>query len=152
MSLRTRASRPADCECGGGIPGPGRSCSADRVEAGCSFAAGSSVDDGGLDNSAVAVLCGLPPEQVAGLVKLAASPSAGDRMVLLVRLPRDRPPPTAASPVENRRPVSSKSCTNSRSTRRSLPIALPGSRGEHGRLVPEIRVLPAADPEVQGIA
>src|SRR5260370_34583197 len=58
----------------------------DRVEAGCSFAAGSSVDDGGLDNGAVAVLCGLPPEQVAGLVKLAASPSAGDRMVLLVRL------------------------------------------------------------------
>src|SRR5258708_14787840 len=70
----------------------------DRVEAGCSFAAGSSVDDGGLDNGAVAVLCGLPPEQVAGLVKLAASPSAGDRMVLLVRL-------RAIVPADSRFPV-----------------------------------------------
>src|SRR5882757_6300045 len=55
----------------------------DCVEANCSF----------VDNGPVAVLCGLPPEQVAGLVKLAASPSAGDRAVLFVRLheivPRD---------------------------------------------------------------
>ena len=58
----------------------------DRVEANCSFAAGSSVDNGGVDNGSGAVLCGLPPEQLAGLVKLAASPSAGDRVVLLVRL------------------------------------------------------------------
>ena len=39
----------------------------DRVEANCSFAAGSSVDNGNVDNDP-AVLCGLPPEQVAGLV------------------------------------------------------------------------------------
>ena len=49
----------------------------DRVEANCSFAAGTSVDNGSVDNGPVAVLCGLPPEQLAGLVKLAASPSAG---------------------------------------------------------------------------
>src|SRR5882672_7822624 len=65
----------------------------DRVEANCSFAAGGSVDNG-----TVAVLCGLPPEQVAGLVKLAASPAAGDRAVLLVRL-------RAIVPADSRFPV-----------------------------------------------
>jgi hypothetical protein len=63
------------------------------VEANCSFVASGSVDNGGADNGTVAVICGLPPEQVAELVKLAASPSAGDRAVLLARLhaivPRD---------------------------------------------------------------
>src|SRR6476620_5394178 len=70
----------------------------DRVEANCSFVASDSVDNGGVDNGGadngtVAVICGLPPEQIAELVKLAASRSAGDRAVLLARLhaivPRD---------------------------------------------------------------
>src|ERR1700730_17301504 len=64
----------------------------ERVEANCSFAAGSSVDNGGVETGSGTVLCGLPPEQLAGLVKLAASPSAGDRMVLLVRLRAIVPP------------------------------------------------------------
>src|SRR6476660_8190939 len=45
----------------------------DRVEANCSFVASGSVDNGGADNGTVGVICGLPPEQVADLVKLAAS-------------------------------------------------------------------------------
>src|ERR1700730_12968804 len=65
----------------------------ERVEANCSFAAGSSVDNGGVENGSGAVLCGLPPVELAGLVKLAASPSAGHRVVVLVWLraivPRD---------------------------------------------------------------
>ena len=53
----------------------------DRVEANCPLGAGGSVDGG-----PAAVFCNLAPEQVAGLVKLAASPSAGDRAALFVEL------------------------------------------------------------------
>src|SRR5882757_7521987 len=111
----------------------------DRVEANCSF----------VDNGPVAVLCGLPPEQVAGLVKLAASPSAGDRMVLLVRL-HAIVPPDSRIPVEaaarfleilHEQPIDEAKLAD-----RFARIAR-----EHGRLVPEIRALPAADPEVQAL-
>ncbi len=124
----------------------------DRVEAGCSFAAGSSVDggdDGGLNNGTVAVVCGLPPEQVAGLVKLAASSSAGDRVVLLVRLreivPRDSRVPVEAVArfleILHEQPSDEAKLAD-----RFARIAR-----EHGRLVQEIRALPAADPEVQAL-
>src|SRR3982074_1389731 len=116
----------------------------DRVEANCSLGAGRSVDNG-----PAAVLCGLPPEQVAGLVKLAASPSTGDRAVLLVRL-HEIVPRAAPSPVEagarcleilHEQPIDDAKLAD-----RFARIA-----EEHGRLVPEIRALPAADPEVQAL-
>src|SRR6266851_787962 len=121
----------------------------DRVEASCSFVAGRSVDNGGADNGTVAVLCGLPPEQVAGLVKLAASPSAGDRAVLFVRLhaivPRDSRFPVEAVArfleILYEQPIDDAKLAD-----RFARIAR-----EHGRLVPEIRALPAADPEVQAL-
>src|SRR5882757_3941465 len=126
----------------------------DRVEANCSLVAGrsganGSVDNGGADNGMVAVLCGLPPEQVAGLVKLAASPSAGDRMVLLVRLhaivPRDSRFPVEAIArfleILHEQPIDEAKLAD-----RFARIAR-----EHVRLVPEIRALPAADPEVQAL-
>src|SRR5580704_3818381 len=121
----------------------------DRVEANCSFAAGSSVDNGGVDNGSGAVLCGLPPEQLAGLVKLAASPSAGDRMVLLVRLheivPRDSRFPVEAVArfleILHEQPIDEAKLAD-----RFARIAR-----EHERLVPEIRALPLADPEVQAL-
>src|ERR1700730_10731638 len=121
----------------------------DRVEANCSFAAGSRVDNGGVEKGSGAVLCGLPPEQFAGLVKLAASPSAGDRMVLLVRLraivPRDSRFPVEAVArfleILHEQPIDEAKLAD-----RFARIAR-----EHGRLVPEIRALPAADPEVQAL-
>jgi hypothetical protein len=48
---------------------------------GCATAIGRDVRD-----STVSVVCGLPPEQVVELVRLAASPQAGDRAELLARL------------------------------------------------------------------
>ena len=122
----------------------------DRVEANCSFVAeAGSVDNGGADNGTVAVICGLPPEQVAGLVKLAASPSAGDRAVLLVRLhaivPRDSrfPVETVARFLEilHEQPIDEAKLAD-----RFARIAR-----EHGRLVQEIRAFPVADPEVQAL-
>src|ERR1700730_11091654 len=121
----------------------------DRVEANCSFAAGSRVDNGGVENGSGAVLCGLPPEQFAGLVKLAASPSAGDRMVLFVRL-HAIVPPDSRIPVEavarfleilHEQPIDEAKLAD-----RFARIAR-----EHGRLVQEIRALPAADPKVQAL-
>jgi hypothetical protein len=52
------------------------------VEAtGCATAVGGDIRD-----SAVTVVCGMRPEQVVELVRLAASPLAGDRAELFVRL------------------------------------------------------------------
>jgi hypothetical protein len=115
----------------------------DRVEATCSFVAD------GVDNGPVAVLCGLPPEQVAGLVELAASPSAGDRAVLFVRL-HAIVPPDSRFPVEtvarfleilHEQPIDEAKLAD-----RFARIAR-----EHVRLVPEIRAVPAADPKVQAL-
>ena len=53
----------------------------DRVEASCS-----AVNRGTQQNSVTTVICGMPPEQVAELVRLAASPAAGDRETLLLHL------------------------------------------------------------------
>ena len=108
----------------------------DRVEAGCSFAAGDSADNRGVDNGSMdngaAALCGLPPGQVAGLVKLAA-----DRMVLLVRL-------HAIVPADSRFPVEAiarfleilheQPIDDAKLADRFARIAR-----EHVRLVPEIR-------------
>src|SRR4029077_14230357 len=121
----------------------------DRVEANCSFVASGSVDNGGADNGTVAVICGLPPEQVAELVKLAASPSAGDRAVLLARLhaivPRDSrfPVEVVARFLEilHEHPIDEAKLAD-----RFARIAR-----EHGRLVQEIRASPLADPEVQAL-
>jgi len=48
---------------------------------GCASAVGSDVRD-----STITVVCGMPPEQVVELVRLAASPQAGDRAELMTRL------------------------------------------------------------------
>ena len=117
----------------------------DRVEANCSFAAAGERATTAL----AAVLCGLPPEQIAGLVKLAASPSAGDRVVLLVRLhaivPRDSRFPVEAVArfleILHEQPIDEAKLAD-----RFARIAR-----EHGRLVQEIRAFPLTDPEVQAL-
>jgi len=121
----------------------------DRVEASCSFAPGRSAYNGSVDDGSGAILCGLPPEQVAGLVKLAASPSAGDRAVLLARL-HATVPRNSRFPVEavarfleilHEQPIDDAKLAD-----RFARIAR-----EHGRLVQEIRAFPLADPEVQAL-
>jgi hypothetical protein len=52
-----------------------------RTQANCA-----SVTRGNVENSTVTVVCGMPHEQVVELVRLAASPAAGDRATLLGRL------------------------------------------------------------------
>src|SRR5262245_47495666 len=47
----------------------------------CASAVGGDVRD-----STITTVCGMPPEQVVELVRLAASPQAGDRAELLVRI------------------------------------------------------------------
>src|SRR5258708_13043880 len=109
----------------------------DRVEANCSF----------VDNGPVAVLCGLPPEQVAGLVKLAASPSAGDRAVLFVRLheivPRDSRLPVEAVArfleILHEQPIDEA----------TLPVPFPGTPGGHGRLCHNTPPSPPPTPNSQ---
>ena len=113
----------------------------DRVEANCSFAEEGDVDSG------PAVLCGLPPGQIAGLVKLAASSSAGDRMVLLVRLrtivPRDSRVPVEAVArfleILHEQPIDEAKLAD-----RFARIAR-----EHWRLVQEVPGFPLTDPDVQ---
>src|SRR5215213_2420537 len=53
----------------------------DRVQANCGNATRGSVE-----NSAVTVICSMPHEQVVELMRLAASPAAGDRAALYARL------------------------------------------------------------------
>jgi hypothetical protein len=48
---------------------------------GCASAIGGDVRD-----STITTVCGMPPEQVVALVRLAASPQAGDRAELMARL------------------------------------------------------------------
>src|SRR4029077_17531925 len=116
----------------------------DRVEANCSLGAAGSVDIG-----PAAVLCGLPPDQLAGLVKLAASPSAGDRAVLFVRL-HEIVPRNSRFPVEavarfleilHEQPIEEAKLAD-----RFARIAQ-----EHGRLVQEIRAVPLTDPNVPAL-
>jgi hypothetical protein len=53
----------------------------DRTQANCA-----SVTRGSVENSTVTVICGMPPEQVVEMVRLAASPNAADHDTLIARL------------------------------------------------------------------
>ena len=120
----------------------------DRVEANCSLVAAAAW------TSAARTTAGRRPLRPAaraarGLVKLAASPSAGDRAVLLVRL-HEIVPRNSRFPVEavarfleilHEQPIDEAKLAD-----RFARIAQ-----EHGRLVQEIRAFPLADPEVQAL-
>jgi hypothetical protein len=80
---RTLASWPADAQFIG-----------DRTEANCS-----AINRGTQQNGVTTVIRGMPPEQVIELVRLAASPSAGDREILLMQL-RSIVPASSRFPVE----------------------------------------------------
>src|SRR4051812_6798447 len=53
----------------------------DRTQASCA-----SVTRGNVENSTVTVICGMPPEQVLEMVRLAASSHAADHDTLIARL------------------------------------------------------------------
>ena len=116
----------------------------DRTEATCS-----NVNRGTLQNSTVTVICGMPPEQVVELVRLAASPSAGDREALLVHL-RAIIPANSRFPVEavarflqilREQPVEDAKLAD-----RFAQIA-----EQHVQLLQEIRQFRVGDPEVQAL-
>ena len=108
-----------------------------------------SVVRGSLQNSTVNVICGMSREQVAELVGLAASPSAGDRAALLVRL-------NAIVPANSRFPVEAvarfleilreQPVEDARLADRFAQIAQ-----EHVRLLQEIRAFRVSDPAVQAL-
>src|SRR4051812_45366568 len=116
----------------------------DRVEASCS-----AVARGSVTNSTVTVICGMPHEQVVELVGLAASPNAGDRAALYVRL-------NAIIPANSRFPVEAvarfleilreQPVEDGKLADRFAQIAQ-----EHVRLLEEIRAFRVADPDVQAL-
>src|SRR5262245_49039283 len=116
----------------------------DRVVANCA-----PVTHGNIENSAVTVICGMRPEEVVEMVKAAASPSAGDRAALLVRL-------NAIIPANSRIPVEAvarfleilheQPVEDGKLADRFAQIAQ-----EHVSLLQEIRAFRVADPEVQAL-
>src|SRR5262245_22407270 len=115
-----------------------------RVEANCA-----AVTRGSVENSTVTVICGMPPEQVMELVRLAASPAAGDCTALLVRL-------NAIVPANSRFPVEAvarfleilheQPVDDAKLADRFAQIAQ-----EHVQLLQEIRAFRVADPDVQAL-
>ncbi|MGE4046499.1 MAG: hypothetical protein AB7F35_16695, partial [Acetobacteraceae bacterium] len=116
----------------------------DRVDASCS-----SVARGSVTNSTVTVICGMPHEKVVELVRLAASPNAGDRAALHARL-------SAIVPANSRFPVEAiarfleilheQPIEDSKLADRFAQIAQ-----EHVRLLDEIRAFRVTDPDVQAL-
>jgi tetratricopeptide (TPR) repeat protein len=111
---------------------------------GCGIAAAGDVRD-----STITTVCGMPPEQVVELVRLAASPQAGDRAELMVRV-RALIPASSQLRVEaiskffqllGEAPVE-----ESRLADRFAQIA-----EEHRRLVEDVKSLRVNDPEVQAL-
>ena len=108
-----------------------------------------SVVRGSVQNSTVNVICGMSREKVAELVGLAASPSAGDRAALLVRL-------NAIVPANSRFPVEAvarfleilreQPVEDAKLADRFAQIA-----EEHVRLLQEIRAFRVSDPAVQAL-
>jgi len=104
---------------------------------------------GNVEKSTINVICGMPHEQVAELVRLAASPSAGDRAALLVRL-------NAIVPANSR--FSVEAVARFLEILREQPVedAKLADRfaqigQEHVRLLQEIRAFRVADPDVQAL-
>jgi tetratricopeptide (TPR) repeat protein len=111
---------------------------------GCGIAAAGDVRD-----STITTVCGMPPEQVVELVRLAASPQAGDRAELMVRV-RALIPASSQLRVEaiakffqllGEAPVEESQLAD-----RFAQIA-----EEHRRLVEDVKSLRVNDPEVQAL-
>jgi hypothetical protein len=111
---------------------------------GCASAVGGDVRD-----STITTVCGMPPEQVVELVRLAASPQAGDRAELMVRV-RALIPASSQLRVEaiakffqllGEAPVEESQLAD-----RFAQIA-----EEHRRLVEDVKSLRVNDPEVQAL-
>jgi hypothetical protein len=111
---------------------------------GCGIAAAGDVRD-----STITTVCGMPPEQVVELVRLAASPQAGDRAELMVRV-RALIPASSQLRVEaiakffqllGETPVEESQLAD-----RFAQIA-----EEHRRLVEDVKSLRVNDPEVQAL-
>jgi tetratricopeptide (TPR) repeat protein len=111
---------------------------------GCGIAAAGDVRD-----STITTVCGMPPEQVVELVRLAASPQAGDRAELMVRV-RALIPASSQLRVEaiakffqllGETPVEESQLAD-----RFAQIA-----AEHRRLVEDVKSLRVNDPEVQAL-
>jgi hypothetical protein len=111
---------------------------------GCGIAAAGDVRD-----SIITTVCGMPPEQVVELVRLAASPQAGDRAELMVRV-RALIPASSQLRVEaiakffqllGETPVEESQLAD-----RFAQIAV-----EHRRLVEDVKSLRVNDPEVQAL-
>src|SRR5262245_11018451 len=111
---------------------------------GCGIAAAGDVRD-----STITTVCGMSPEQVVELVRLAASPQAGDRAELMVRV-RALIPASSQLRVEaiakffqllGEVPVEESQLAD-----RFAQIA-----AEHRRLVEDVKSLRVNDPEVQAL-
>ena len=116
----------------------------DRVEATCGVAAGGDVAD-----SSVTVVCGMPHETVAELVRLAASPDAGDRAALLTRL-------DALVPESSRLRTEAiarffEILGEAPASETGLADRFAAIAEEHRRLLEDVRRLRVQDPEVQAL-
>src|SRR5262245_17429789 len=104
---------------------------------------------GDVRDTTITTVCGMPPGQVVELVRLAASPQAGDRAELMVRV-RALIPASSQLRVEaiakffqllGEVPVEASQLAD-----RVAQIA-----EEHRRLVAEVKSLRVSDPEVQAL-
>jgi hypothetical protein len=116
----------------------------DRTQANCA-----SVTRGSVENSTVTVICGMPPDQVVEMVRLAASPNAADHDTLIARLNAILPanghfPAEAVArflQILHEQPVDETKLAD-----RFAQIA-----EEHVRLLEEVRAFRVNDPEVQAL-
>jgi tetratricopeptide (TPR) repeat protein len=116
----------------------------DRTQATCA-----SVTRGSVENSTVTVICGMPPEQVVEMVRLAASPNAADHDALLARLNATLPANSRFSAeavarfleILHEQPVEQSKLAD-----RFAQIA-----EEHVRLLAEVRAFRVNDPDVQAL-
>src|SRR6266849_8221562 len=111
---------------------------------GCASAVGGDVRD-----STITTVCGMPPEQVVELVRLAASPQAGDRAELLVRISALVPASSelrVEAIVKFFRLLGEVPVEDNELADRFAQIA-----EEHRRLAEDVKSLRVNDPEVQAL-
>src|SRR5712692_7429678 len=111
---------------------------------GCASAVGGDVRD-----STITTVCGMPPEQVVELVRLAASPQAGDRAELLVRISALVPASSelrVKAIVKFFRLLGEVPVEDNQLADRFAQIA-----EEHRRLAEDVKSLRVNDPEVQAL-
>src|SRR5712692_6130160 len=110
----------------------------------CASAVGGDVRD-----STITTVCGMPPEQVVELVRLAASPQAGDRAELLVRISALVPASSelrVKAIVKFFRLLGEVPVEDNQLADRFAQIA-----EEHRRLAEDVKSLRVNDPEVQAL-